>query len=347
LFTMKIFMTDSDFNPINALDVVFTPADKLQTSYKLTATNPGTYYYNLIFTNNGPTISSLKIYVTIPNDFVLKPIATGQPVQIDGAPVSGYTLIGGMLTVPVGTVNNGQFFTLTVHLDYALKGSTPYPKDSQTSYRKEYSFTTKMDVDVDLVPCSGIAARAPTLVATGKRVTAIGGFVTDLNSYPKNGLTVKITDPVGGVKTLTTGNVMGDGFYFLPVSAGKGYMVQLYNSANNQVGIQTNIEVVQDAFVQVDFNTLSPADPAIHGFVKDKAGNAVAGVTVQLIDVSGRVVATTKTNLGGYYIFRFSRPGSYTIKIIVPTGYIAATTSVNLTVKQFETATVNFTLTKT
>jgi len=120
--------------------------------------------------------------------------------------------------------------------------------------------------------------------------------------------------------------------------------VRITNSLDTPVGPVDVISIAKDQFVEKDFTTLSPADPAITGFVTDTEGNAVSGVTVKLLSRQGKLLATTATNLGGYYVFRFSQPGQYTVKITVPPAYTAAVSSKTLKVKQFETARVNFNL---
>jgi len=329
-FAMNGFMTDSDFNSITSFDVVFSPSSNV-SSLKLTATNPGTYYYTLQFTNNGPPVSSLAIDVKIPTDFVLK---GAQPVQVDFVPVtySGPDS-GGVLSLTVPTAGVGQTFTLRVHLDYVLKGTTPCPPDSQTTYYKVYEFKTTV--------CSA-AAKASTIVAAGKKLTAIGGMVTDCNGVPKNGLKIELTNP-SGTKTYAQTGVPGDGFYFFTVQPGGPYTVRVLNSLNIQIAVKPNIQVAQDAFVETDFNQLSPADPAVQGFVTTDDSPAL-GVTVQLLNQRGLVLATTSTNLGGYYVFRFYQPGGYTVRIIVPSGYSTSADSVTLAIRRFETAKVDFTI---
>ena len=327
-YKINNFMTDSDFSPISSLEVVFTSCGSTQ---KLTATNPGTYYYNLLFTNQGPASSSFPITITISPDYYLK---GAQPVQKDGTPLA-YTFTGGLLTVAAGPVAVGQQFTLTVHLDYTLKGTCGHPTNSPTMFRRPYTFPTTVNAVVEM---------APTLIAQGKKVTAIGGFLSDTNGFAKGGLTVTIYDSSNIIKGTDVSSA--DGFYFVLVPAGGPYTVKVTNSVPTQVAIRNNLRPAQDQFVQVDINNLAPADPAIQGFVKDKDMQGVMGVTVELLNMQGKVVATTTTNAGGYYIFRFYAPGTYTIRITVPSGYSATTTSTTLSVKQFETATVNFSLTK-
>jgi protocatechuate 3,4-dioxygenase beta subunit len=97
--------------------------------------------------------------------------------------------------------------------------------------------------------------------------------------------------------------------------------------------------------VPVDLTVL-PINCAIQGFVKDSLGNPVSGVSVQLKGPLGNIQTTTTTNPGGYYVFRFILPGTYTVKITVPADYTAAVVSKNVSVKSTYMATVNFVLTK-
>jgi hypothetical protein len=333
-FTMNGYFTDSDFNPIDSFDCVFTVSTG--TKYKMAATNPGTYYYNLKITNNGAS-GTFTIEVDIPSDFILKPLVSGaNPVQINGQPVS-YIISGngnGNLTILNVAINTGQTVTLTVHMDYALKfqytGQAPYTANDQLTYRKGYLFPTMVNA---------VKGSAPTIVAAGKKVTAIGGFLTDSNGVSKGGLTVKVFDSSSNLMGTCTSSE--DGFYFIAVLPGNSYTVKVYDSLGNVKATKNSVSVAQDQYVSVDFKELSPADPAIQGFVTDSNGTPLAGVTVQLIDVSGRVIATTTTNAGGHYIFRFSAPGTYTVRVLAPNG---TTTSTTVKVAQFQTATVNFQL---
>jgi len=59
------FMTDSKFAGINSFDIVFTK-DKSSGMHKIRATNPGTYYYNTIITNTGPTDITAELTLDIP-----------------------------------------------------------------------------------------------------------------------------------------------------------------------------------------------------------------------------------------------------------------------------------------
>jgi hypothetical protein len=330
----KAYFTDSDFNPINSFDCLFTPSS--HGYYKMTATNPATFYYNLQIRNTDPT-GLFTITVKIPSDFDLKPLSPrANPVQIDGKPVAYSFSKTGMLTVSNIKINQNELVTLSVHLEYKLKdGSQLFTSSSLTSYSKAYDFTATLN-----------SAQAPkaSITAVGKKVTAIGGLIRDLLGEPKGGLTVTVTTKSGSV--VGTDISPSDGFYFIAVPAGT-YTVKISNSFGTLLTQASNVKVTQDQFAEKDFLLLlSTLDASITGFVKDDFGNRVSGVTVKLLK-SGTVMATTTTNLGGYYVFRFFQPGQYTVQITVPPGYTAAITSKTVWISLAETETVNFNLTPT
>src|SRR5262249_428687 len=102
--------------------------------------------------------------------------------------------------------------------------------------------------------------------------------------------------------------------------------------------------IAQDQFVQADFLNLSPADPVIEGIV-GTVDRGVPNTRVELINVAGHVVSTTVTNSGGDYIFRFTAPGTYTVRITPPDGFRASITSTTVKIKMFEVLRVDFLMT--
>ena len=60
-----------------------------------------------------------------------------------------------------------------------------------------------------------------------------------------------------------------------------------------------------------------------NGDGRQDAGEAgIAGVTVQLRDATGTVVASTTTDAEGHYAFTGLRPGSYDVQVVTPTGFV-------------------------
>src|SRR5205823_5859130 len=103
--------------------------------------------------------------------------------------------------------------------------------------------------------------------------------------------------------------------------------------------------VAQNQFLEVDFANLNPADPVIEGIV-GTSNSGVGGARVELYNVAGKLQGWQLTNSGGYYAFRFSAPGTYTVKVIPPAGYSCDEPVASVQVDMFETKQVDFTLTR-
>ena len=238
----------------------------------------------------------------------------------------------GILTVEDIFIEEGSSAVVSVWLDYGLKfqytDDQPYDKDSQNTYFAGYAFAARVN---------SLRADYGTVAAVGKKVTAIGGFMTTIFGVPKAGLTIEIYDRDGVFVDSAVSSL--DGFYFVEVPAGT-YDVEAYNSFGHKVGEVKDIRVKKDRYVAVNFDHLSPADPVIEGFVTSEEG-ALAGVEVQLLNKKGKVLASTTTNLAGYYSFIFTQPGNYMVAVVAPEVYVNPV-PVSLKIKQFEVMEVNF-----
>jgi hypothetical protein len=370
-------MRDTGCNDIpNGFDAVFTPAG---SSLKLNATNPGGFMYNSNVTVD--TASKVTVVLSIPTDpddapylkglpsgsasFVLygsrpvhvytsDPCAPGavditpnnvvvytptgsamlQPLSNNSTPVT--TL--GSVVIPDFNVPAGGKIWVQVHIRSALLDTTGWPLNSQTAFLRSYQFRAGFTFD----NLSLSTQLLTNFTGTGKRVTGIGGYAVDLNGSGKGGLKVVVSDTKGNtVATATTEKYSG--FFFAPLPANTSGSEQLFNAMDNQIGSQKFGPIAQDLFVQLDFLNLSPADPVIEGIV-GTVDKGLANTRVELLNVAGHVVSTTQTNSGGYYIFRFPAPGSYTVRVTPPDGFRAATTSTTVKVKMFEEAKIDFLL---
>ncbi len=326
------YFTDTNFEPMNSFDVFFKKTSSQGTTLTLTATHPATYYYTFDYQNIGQTPISVPISVKIPADFKL---AGTQPVRVDFSPFT-YTFANGLLSLIVPNVALGQSFTLRVNLDYKLKGTKNYPASSPTTYSKGYTFETTTNNVVSQT----------SITALGKKVTAIGGFIAGNDGTPKDGLKVKVYK---GLSEKWSTPVDGDGYYLVNVQAGGPYNIMLYNSYGIPVWIKTGINVATDTYLSVDITIPTiDCDCSIKGFVKDNFNNPVAGVTIKLKGPLGNILTTTTTtNLGGYYVFRFLLPGTYTMTITAPASFTVPETAKTARVRLGETATVNFNLIRT
>ena len=58
---------------------------------------------------------------------------------------------------------------------------------------------------------------------------------------------------------------------------------------------------------------------------QETAEPGISGVTIELLDGGGNVIATTQTDSSGFYSFTGIEPGSYTVREVDPGGYVSTT----------------------
>ena len=56
--------------------------------------------------------------------------------------------------------------------------------------------------------------------------------------------------------------------------------------------------------------------------IQDAGEPGVRGVTVELMDCKGKVLATTTTDVNGLYLFSELKPGDYNVHFVIPTSYV-------------------------
>jgi serine-aspartate repeat-containing protein C/D/E len=189
----------------------------------------------------------------------------------------------------------------------------------------------------------------PNSLSGTVRVAPLGtGEPTD---PPKGGVQVLLLDQNGNqVASTTTGsdgtytfNNLPPGKYTVKEVVPSGYYAVndvLGNEGGKVVDLATlgNIVLTSDEKgVKYDFYLQQPVD--IGGTVRvspmgthDANSTPLGGVTVQLLDSSGNVLATTTTAADGTYRFPTAsptlKPGTYTVHELVPGGYYATYDSV-------------------
>jgi hypothetical protein len=197
--------------------LIFTQDSQNMPCYKLTASNPGQFYYNVFFT--GTPFTTVSVTVTIPYPFVTQgnnPIevydsvtsstgSDGETCLFPGSKTYAGTnkitlqsyatkAIGSstMLTLQIPVPASGFVF-LAIHLDYGLKGSTGYGKSSSGD---------------NATQCSSPYA---VLIPNNATYTfGVGGPVTDIQTAQSCN-TFKRNPGVGGLakNTLTESQVQG------------------------------------------------------------------------------------------------------------------------------------------
>src|SRR6266545_1012626 len=154
---------------------------------------------------------------------------------------------------------------------------------------------------------------AGTVVAT---TTTTNGAYQFMN-VPVGNYTVRETDPSG--YTSTTANSV-------PVN------VTLGGAANANFGDQQQGTVSGTVFSDLNGNG-----------TPDVGEGGLGGVTIQLLDSNGTVIATATTAGNGSYVFSGVTPGSYTVREIDPTGYISTSANnVPVSIATGGTANANF-----
>jgi hypothetical protein len=171
----ETYVTDSNFKKIDHFDTVWTPQDTKKTMFKLSATNPGQFMYNIKITNTWPaTINTLPITFSFSSDFVTH---GADPIQVwtmnaktgtriypttitytpgtPGTPTNGVTGTPGTPSTGTITILNiapGQTLYITIHLEYRFAGQI-FPKATKDGWKTvpwhtSYTFTAGYTVTV-------------------------------------------------------------------------------------------------------------------------------------------------------------------------------------------------------
>lgn len=133
------WMTDSDFNEIESFRVVFTPYRNTEL-YKLTATNPGQFYLNILVNNTWPEPLNITIVYSIDANFTFKgarPIHVYADLERTIDITANCTFSDN--TITVYNVAPNTIIYVTIHLDYASKGTTWTEEDVEAWY-SEHAF---------------------------------------------------------------------------------------------------------------------------------------------------------------------------------------------------------------
>ena len=133
------WVTDSNFNEIESFRAVFTPHGNTEL-HKLTATNPGQFYFNILVNNTWPEPLNMTIDYSIDANFTLKgarPIHVYADLNRSIDITAHCTFTDNTITVYNVTPNATAY--VTIHLDYALKGTTWTAEEVEVWY-SEHGF---------------------------------------------------------------------------------------------------------------------------------------------------------------------------------------------------------------
>ncbi|MFZ1828568.1 MAG: SdrD B-like domain-containing protein, partial [Candidatus Competibacteraceae bacterium] len=159
-----------------------------------------------------------------------------------------------------------------------------------------------------------------------------GNGTQDPGETGLGGVTVTLTPTSGGpsVTTTTTSN----GSYLFTAVAPGSYTVSeadptdFISTTNNTVPVSVPSGGAATAnFGDQQQGTISGV--VFNDFngngVRDRGEPGISGVTIELLDSTGRVIATTTTTGDGRYLFTSLNPGTYTVRETDPTGFVSTT----------------------
>ena len=227
--------------------------------YKLSASNPGQFYYNVFFTGEAGDEETFTI--ELPTPFITKgarPIHAYSDVIVAGDCYTAVNeipftcnIVGNTITVDA-TVPEGGLIYLTVHLDFGWKKETMYRKSGNDAiyhgdipgvdnildlHSYDFTVTDTDEADAQTIQNGNVFKRDP----------GFAGFVFDADGEPVAGATLTITDPNGEV--FATVETNDDGFYFYYYKhTGKEQTWTL--SAGGQVA---SVALKANKLVQTDF----------------------------------------------------------------------------------------------
>jgi len=164
------------------------------------------------------------------------------------------------------------------------------------------------------------------------------------------GVTVQLLDANNQLIATTTTNAQGE-YSFAGLAPFTAYTVhevqpvgyfEFGASAGTAGGTVQGLDTIVGATPgsgqnAVDYNFCVQAPASIAGMVHvDSNGDCIyqpneqllAGVTIELLDASNKVVATTKTDQNGHYEFSGLKPGVYSVHEVQPVGYFEFGSSV-------------------
>ena len=274
---------DRDGDPDNGRQfrLIFTPDIQIWPAYKVTASNPGQFFYNLFYIGSD---FATTFNISLPYPFVTQgamPVHVYSRVtvtEVDGSvcfipdPESevyagdqqiilsdydggyGSTATLNLLDIPVPETG---FMYVAVHLDYGLKGSTGYGKNSVDD---AVDFTT----EEILIPnffnhefsVNGSLLDSQVIQNTNafKRIPGFAGIVTDLDGTPIESVQVDIYRPgtvVGVDSPLGSLTTDEDGWYMFEYKH-KGKPAD-YSVTLPAFGLVKEVRVKGNAFVETNF----------------------------------------------------------------------------------------------
>ena len=236
------YLGDEFENQINFFDLIIK--DRKSEGFEIVSTNPGQLFYYIEITNTWPIdINGLNLTLNIPEDFVLEGT---NPIHIysEGEDITELCTIDGK-NVIVSNVAPESSIKVIIHIDYGLKNIL-YDTLEEIAMNG-YIFTTDVVANGE-----GLTQSTPNhsdLIARQKKLTAVAGYVMDINGNPLQNVIVELYNSTGQcIETTLTDE---DGFfYFVDMEEGD-YEIQIFYNDYTDFEIVTAItnEMTQVIFI--------------------------------------------------------------------------------------------------
>ena len=241
-------VTSSSLCPLtdNKFKLLFIQDMQNPNTYRLTASNPGQFYYNVFYI--GTPEASYSFDITIPAPFVTQ---GAMPVHI----YSGVSFIGGcyvpaneigVLSTQITGTSGGTIHVegevpstglvyVAIHLDYGLKGIPPNYKPDASYNAYDTTLTTKLIPNGESYKFSYSGHETSVSnVNDFKKIPGFGGLIQS-GGIAQVGVTVTVT--IGSTTYSATTN--SDGFYLINYKTGKAQSYTLsagiYGSASGTI----------------------------------------------------------------------------------------------------------------
>jgi len=231
----------------------------------------------------------------------------------------------GTVVATTTTTTNGAYQFMNVPVgNYTVRETDP----------SGYTSTTANSVPVNVT----LGGAANANFGDQQQGTISGTVFSDLNGDGTQdtgegglgGVTIQLLDSAGSVVAITT--TAGNGSYLFSGLAAGSYIVREIDPAGYTSTTANSVPVNVAPGGAANANFGDQQQGTVSGTVfSDLNGNGtpdvgeggLGGVTIQLLDSNGTVIATATTAGNGSYVFTGVTPGSYTVREIDPTGYIS------------------------
>ena len=248
-----------------------------------------------------------------------------------------------LTTVSCGIATNTPTVTATTTVTPTVTATTPVtPTVTATT-----PVTPTVAATATITPTiAATATVTPTIAATATPSpgTINGTVFNDLNA---NGIQNTGEEGIAGVTvtldgTTTTTTDANGNYSFTDVPAGRHTVME--TDLTNYVSTTLNnvpVNVTSAGTAVANFGDILQG--TVSGGVFNVNGTGIAGVTVELLDSSGNVVASITTGSNGSYSFANVNAGVYKVRVSDPAGFIAVSSNTKTaTIGTDGTATVNF-----